>query len=172
MEALGRAHLGRSLQEAGWGFRFDRAKRRMGACRWNARGDTKILSLSRYFCHAAGWAVMEDVARHEIAHALDVETRGHSDHGPTWKRWARACGADPTRLYEGKALAAVASRYAGRCPHCGAEQPFYRRPKRRYACRACCDRYEGGRYADRFRLVLYDRRTGTPVARVSAAGGS
>ena len=163
MDTLGRQQLGRSLRDAGWTFRFDRARRRMGACRWSTDGRHKILSLSRHYALLNGWRVMEDVARHEIAHALDYETRGRSDHGRAWKTWARRCGADPSRLYEGGDLRAAEGRYVGRCPHCGAERTFYRLPKRSYACRACCDRHSGGRYTNRFRLVLYDRKTSRKV---------
>ena len=34
MEDLGREHLGRPLQDLGWSFRFDGARRRLGLCLW------------------------------------------------------------------------------------------------------------------------------------------
>ena len=64
MDELGQENLGASLQELGWAFRFDRAKRRLGACKG---GKAKVISLSRYYVQEKGWEVMEDVARHEIA---------------------------------------------------------------------------------------------------------
>lgn len=39
----------------------------------------------------------KDTVLHEIAHALDFEERGTSDHGPRWKAIARRVGATPTR---------------------------------------------------------------------------
>lgn len=224
MRELGRAHLGRPLQDLGWTFCFDRARRRLGRCLWK-KGDrpVKMISLSRSLAAREGWALMEDVARHEIAHALDYETRGRSAHDWTWKTWARRCGADPTRCYEGELAddptspyagrcpapgcghvrpfyrAVTASyfcprceeaadrprsylrvtdrrsgqvlheggpeptrptaskrppKYLGRCPRCEATRPFARRPKRRYACAACCHRHARGRFDPRFELKI------------------
>jgi hypothetical protein len=151
MDVLGRQHLRRSLSELGWTFRFDRARKRLGACRMSrGEGGQKIISLSGFFTAEHGWELMEDVARHEIAHALDFETRGRSNHDAVWRAWAVRCGADPTRLYEGEASFGHTSRYVGSCPACGMEVPFFRRPRRHYACRQC----SGRRYDARFRLEV------------------
>jgi hypothetical protein len=225
MSELGREHLGRPLQDLGWTFRFDAARRRLGLCLWRpGPHPTKTISLSRPITQREGWSLMEDVARHEIAHALDFETRGRSAHDAVWKTWARRCGADPTRVYEGelaedpdsphlgrcltpgcaftrpfyRALTAAyvcprckesgrrsflrveerasgrvlreggdrpgaaplarAPKYVGRCPNCGAERPFARRPTRRYACGACCRRHAGGRFDARFELAVHRLR--------------
>ena len=228
MEELGREHLGRPLQDLGWTFRFDGARRRLGLCLWEKGGQpVKTISLSRHLAAREGWALMEDVARHEVAHALDFETRGRSAHDRTWKAWARRCGADPTRCYEGELADDPASpyvgrcpaagcghtrpfyravtssyfcprceeapgrarsylrvterrsgrvlheggaeprrptrskrppKYVGRCPRCGATRPFARRPKRRYACAACCRAHAGGRFDPRFELGIQQVR--------------
>ncbi|GIV59153.1 MAG: hypothetical protein KatS3mg043_0242 [Rhodothermaceae bacterium] len=158
MGELGLRHLGASLFSLGWTFGFDRARRRPGCCRWR-RGEVplKRITLSKHFAAALGWAGMEAVMRHEIAHALDFETRGRSGHDDVWKAWALQCGAEPTRCYEGDEPAGAAAPYQGTCPSCGAVYPFYRRLKRPRACGACCDRYNGGRYAAAFRLVIRRR---------------
>ncbi len=82
---------------------------------------------------------MEDVARHEIAHAIDFETRGRSGHDHVWKEWARRCGADPSRVYEGELLDDPTSPYVGRCRHpgCGYSRPFYRAVTATYLCPRC-----------------------------------
>lgn len=103
---------------------------------------------------------MEDVVRHEIAHAIDFERRGASDHGPVWKDIARRVGADPTRLYEGQDIPDDASKYVGICPSCAKEHPFYRRVTRRYACPDCCRTHNRGRFSDRFLLCIIERETG------------
>lgn len=224
MGELGREHLGRPLQDLGWSFRFDRARRRLGLCLWKKRGRfVKTISLSQHIAAREGWGLMEDVARHEIAHALDFETRGRSAHDHTWKAWARRCGADPARRYEGELVDDPASlyvghcpaegcdyarpfyravtssyycprceerpgkdrsylrvtdrrsgrlmheggaeptrptyskrppKYVGRCPRCGVVQPFARRPKRSYACAACCRDHADGRFDPRFKLRI------------------
>lgn len=227
MADLGREHLGRPLQELGWTVTFDRARRRLGLCVWKRYGRfVKTISLARHAAERGGWGLMEDVVRHEVAHALDFETRGRSGHDGVWKAWARRCAADPARLYEGpdlddptapyvgscvaegctyerpfyrsvtaahlcprckrdaarprsflrvtdrrsgavlfaggdspgRSLAAIDPKYVGRCPECTAVKPFARRPTRRYACAACCQRLTGGRFDLRYELVLERRR--------------
>src|SRR5690606_31305335 len=77
MSELGLALRGASLQSTGWSFAFDRARTRLGCCSWErVRGTSskKVISISRPFSEAHGWGLMEDVVRHEIAHALDVDT--------------------------------------------------------------------------------------------------
>lgn len=106
---------------------------------------------------------MEDVVRHEIAHAIDYERRGRSDHGPVWKAIARRIGADPTRLYEGPDVPDHASKYVGICPSCTREHPFYRRVTRRHACPDCCRAKNGGRFTHRFLLRILERETGRDV---------
>lgn len=165
MRELGAEHLGRPLQDLGWTFRFDGARRRLGLCQWmRGRESVKSISLSRAISAREGWSLMEDVARHEIAHALDFETRGHSAHDETWKAWARRCGADPTRAYEGEFMDDPASRYLGRClmPGCTYVHPFYRSVTAAYVCVRC---KEDGR---RSFLRIEERRTG----RVLREGGS
>lgn len=165
MESLGQVELGRSLLDIGWTLRFDRARRRLGICRWEHRGRTvRVISLSKFYAEQGGWAVMEDVARHEIAHAIDYETRGRSDHGRIWKAIARRVGADPTRLYDGPDVPDTGSKYVGICPSCEKEHPFYRRISRVHACPECCRRCNGGRFTRRFILRIIERETGRDVS--------
>src|SRR5690606_11260347 len=132
--------------------------RRMGLCLYrNKPPIRKEIRLSAPFCAQNGWATMEDVARHEIAHAIDFEMRGRSGHDRHWKQWARRCGADPTRVHEGEELALAPSHYVGICPGCGKQHAFYRKPKRIHACPDCCHAHNGGGYAARFRLKIAQR---------------
>ena len=136
LAALGEAHLGQPL--AGWTVRFDRARRRLGLCTWKRGGrPVRTISLSAPLAAALGWTVMEDVARHEIAHALDYETRGRSAHDATWKAWARRCGADPTAAYEGALADDGTSKVVASCPTCDWSRPFFRTPTRAYGCPVC-----------------------------------
>jgi predicted SprT family Zn-dependent metalloprotease len=161
MSALGEEHLGRSLLELGWMLKFSDAKRRLGVCKYGKRSPRiKVIALSRHYCYQGGWDLMEDVVRHEIAHAFEFEKTGRSSHGPGWKRLAAELGADPTRCFDGPLLPPAQSRYVGVCPSCGHEQPFYRRITRSYACVACCREQSGGRYSERFRLKINERGTG------------
>lgn len=155
MATLGAQHLGRTLQSLGWQFQFDRARRRLGTCLWERGGHrVRVISLSRFHASRLGWSEMEDVARHEIAHAIDFETRGKSGHGKEWKAIARSTGADPTRLYDGPPIADSSSKYVGICRECGMEYPFYRRVRRAHACPTCCRAHNSGRFAARYQLHI------------------
>jgi len=133
MRDLGEAGLGEALQDYGWTFGFDRARVRLGRCTF--QGKTIALGLP----HAlSGWtAEVEDTVRHEIAHALDFETRGRSAHDAVWKRWAVRCGATPKACSRAPRPADVDAPYAGVCPTCGHRQPFYRAVVRTYRCPSC-----------------------------------
>lgn len=84
------------LTESGWTFKFDRAVKRLGAC----RHDQKTISLSQFMVGAADRAVVEQTLLHEIAHAL-VGTKDHfgnrTGHGPVWKRKATSIGYKGSR---------------------------------------------------------------------------
>ena len=156
MFKLGEEHLGQGLTSLGWTFYFDHAKRRMGSCR--IREGDKQITLSRHFAERNGWSVMEDVARHEIAHALDLETRGKTDHSSTWKAWAIRCGADPTRTYEGADVEEAPYKYVAECPNeCGYELGFYRKISRWYVCPECSQITKDGMHAF---LHVRDRNSG------------
>ncbi len=158
MHELGLRLLGASLLDRGWHFGYDRARRRLGCCVWERNGRLlRRITFSRHYATMLGWEEMEDVARHEIAHALDFETRGWSGHDVVWQRWATRCGADPTRLYEGVTPPLEGARYVGRCPGCGQCYPFYRRLKHPRACARCCEVHNGGKYAAWFELEIVSR---------------
>lgn len=81
------------LMKLGWTFEFDNAKKRLGLCRFNCR----VISLSRYMVSAADRDKVEQVALHEVAHAL---LRPGAYHGIEWKRKAREIGYRGARTTE------------------------------------------------------------------------
>ena len=167
LAALGPDVLGRPL--AGWTVRWDRARRRLGLCTWKKGGRlARTISLSRPLARSLGWAVMEDVARHEIAHALDYETRGRSAHDAVWRTLAVRCGADPTAAYDGPIPDDGTSRLVATCPACGHARPFHRTPTRAYVCPACARRPGDRR---RVFLEIAERATGRIVRSGGAAPG-
>ena len=158
MAELGLRLRGQTLQATGWRFKFDHARTRLGCCTYapgrRGKAERKVISISKPFAVAYGWKVMEDVVRHEVAHAMDVDERSRTDHGDVWKAWAVRCGADPTRLYEGENIR-LPAKYVAVCPVCRDRSPYYRKPRRPGACAACCKRHNGGLYDPRFRLTFY-----------------
>jgi predicted SprT family Zn-dependent metalloprotease len=166
MDALGRQHAGVTLEELGWTFAFDRARTRLGLCTWRrGRLRMKRISLSRPLSERLGWDVMEDVVRHEIAHALDYEERGRSAHDARWKAWAVRCGADPTATYDGPLGDDPRSPLVGECPstECAYRRPLYRVPLRVPICGEC--RRQGLTRP----LSVFVRDSGRPVAVGAAA---
>ncbi|HEX8299965.1 MAG TPA: SprT-like domain-containing protein [Rubricoccaceae bacterium] len=162
LDTLGRDVLGRPL--AGWTVRWDRAQRRLGLCTWKRGGRlVRTISLSRPLAAVLGPAVMEDVARHEIAHALDYETRGRSAHDAVWRNLALRCGADPTAAYDGPIPDDGRSRLVASCPACGFARPFHRTPTRAYACPSCAP--------GRIFLEVAERSTGRVVRTGGVAPG-
>lgn len=132
-DVLGSDLLGESLAHRGWTFGFDRARKRLGVCRI-AR---KQITLSRHLTQTLPDEEVEDTIRHEIAHAIDYERRGKSNHDATWKRVAKRCGAKPERCFGGDLPRDEASPYVAACLSCQSETPLYRQPAKPLRCRAC-----------------------------------
>jgi len=132
--------LARALMErhglAGWRFRFDHARRRLGCCHYGSR----TLSLSRPLVLLNPEAVVRDTILHEIAHAL---TPGVG-HGAAWRAQAAALGARPRACAAADTVTLPPAPYALVCDACGARLARYRRPRRRYVCRRCWQRHVAG----------------------------
>ncbi len=135
MRSLGRKILGEPLQARGWTFGWDRARTRLGACRTRQRR----ITLSAPLAARLSPEDIEDTIRHEIAHAIDVERRGKTNHDATWKRLAVACGAQPSRLFDGDLPADPGAPYVSTCLSCGASGGLYRQPVHPRVCRPCRD---------------------------------
>jgi len=73
--------------------------------------------------------LLKDVILHEIAHALDFERRGTSDHSRKWKKVAREVGANPSRTSEiPREIVAKAADWKRECPKCGWESYYHSKP--------------------------------------------
>ena len=79
-----------------WGG-FNKRRRNCGEC-YVEEGDRKIC-LSRYYVDQNDEATVTNTILHEIAHALDVEERGDSQHDRHWRKW---CQAKVNYLYNDK----------------------------------------------------------------------
>lgn len=122
-----------------WRFEWDHAKRRFGRCDYR----NKVISLSRHLTTLNPQQLVEDTLRHEIAHALDAEDRGKTDHSASWKRWAVTCGAKPTRCYSQAEVRTPEAPYYINCPGCSRFTPRFRRVAagRIYTCGRCSRHY-------------------------------
>lgn len=137
---LGKEHLGEPLEDAGWNFEFDRAKTRFGRTHFSTK---RVTVSARLLNNGLSYDQIEDTLRHEIAHALDYETRGTSDHGHIWKKWARRCGADPSRTGHLPDEVKPDYRWWLFCPECEEKvSGFYRKPKLNKLHRTCRTKLE------------------------------
>ena len=157
--ALARELMDRHGLDA-WSFRFDRARRRLGCCRY----DSRTITLSRHLVQLNPVEVVRDTILHEIAHALTPGAK----HGPAWRARAVALGAAPRACVSADAVTLPPAPYVLVCNVCGARIARYRRPRRRYVCRRCWQRHVtgGGPRPEPLRVVpaQEERRTvsGTP----------
>lgn len=101
--------------------------------------------------------------RHELAHlvahhrAAQAQRRRIQPHGPEWQQACADLGIDgEERTHRLEALQArrLTRRYHYVCPGCGREFPRVRPIRRPLACAPCCNRWNGGRYDARFRLIV------------------
>lgn len=125
-----------------WEFRWDQAKRRLGKCSFR----TRVISLSRPLAEVNSFEDSIATVLHEIAHALVGSGHGHDQ---VWKAMVASIGGRPERLADN--TVELPPTWIGRCPSCGWLHGTHRR--RQVACTACCERYNEGRYTERFQFV-------------------
>lgn len=132
-----------------WRLGWLRTKRTLGVCRYG----TMEIGINHEYVTLVEWDEIEQVALHEIAHALAGPL---AKHGIEWHRVALSIGVkDPASRTEGVALP---GRYRAVCDTCGTVHYRYKRAKRmnQTSCGKCCKRYAGGRYDQRFALTYVD----------------
>ena len=77
----------------GWRFEYGNAKALAG-CAGILNGK-KIIRLSKFYAlHQPNITALRNTILHEIAHALDIEKRGYTNHDKTWKKIAKSIGCD------------------------------------------------------------------------------
>jgi predicted SprT family Zn-dependent metalloprotease len=101
-----------------WSIDFNNRKSSAGYTHFK----TKTIALSNYLIKLSSNEQILDTMRHEIAHAVDFEERGTSDHSWRWQIKARKVGASPTRIVENQEyLKKVKWKYTYKCQGCGIE---------------------------------------------------
>jgi predicted SprT family Zn-dependent metalloprotease len=150
-EGLMDKHL--SNGEHYWHFEFDNAVKRFGCCHYGGRKGYYI-SLSRKLVVLNDKSQVLDTILHEIAHAMDYEERGTSDHGPNWRRLALSIGCNGERCYSSDEVEQPEMKYTVSCNNCDHTYGKMRKP-RRYssACGKCCKKYNNGKYTPEYKLV-------------------
>lgn len=139
----------------GWSFRFDRARRRAGLCRY----DRREISVSGPLTALYDEADVREVVLHEIAHALVGARHGHDR---VWRATARRLGASGRRVVS-EDSPEVEGDWVGVCP-AGHRVTRFRRPAREQACGRCSPVF------DRRHLLAWTHR-GAPVPALGESAG-
>lgn len=138
-----------NLKEKGWKFVFSTAKIYAGWCSY----DKKTISVSTHLLmqnldKPEEW---EEVVRHELAHAIDFEIRGTSDHSKVWKNVAKQVLSTAERCYDTNLIIDNKMKYTVICDACGHERQAHRRTDK-LACGKCCKKHNDGKWDERFLL--------------------
>lgn len=128
-ESLMKRHLDLTV----WEFGFDSAKRRLGACHW----ENHRLTVSRYLVDLHTLDEIDQVMRHEIAHALAGSNAGH---GPKWRKLATSIGYRHVKI-SGDQIGDATAKLIGTCPS-GHKVYRHRRPKTVMSCSRCSGSFD------------------------------
>lgn len=116
-----------------WSFGFDSAKKRLGVCKYSEH----LISLSRYFVDLHSLDEIDQVIRHEVAHAIAGPNAGHS---AKWKKIATNLGYKHKRI-SGDEIGNATAKLIGVCPN-GHTVYRHRKPKTALSCSKCSSRFD------------------------------
>jgi len=116
-----------------WEFGFDNAKKRLGACHW----EDHRLTLSRYLVDLHTPDEIDQVMRHEIAHALAGADAGHN---AKWKKIATSIGYRHVKI-SGEQIGDATAKLIGTCPN-GHKVYRHRKPKTMMSCSKCAGTFD------------------------------
>lgn len=133
VRAQAEARMAEHLDMSLWSFGWDSAKKRLGVCKY----DQHLISLSRYFVDYHSLGEIDQVMRHEIAHALAGSRAGH---GPKWKKIATELGYNHKRI-SGDAIGNATAKLIGTCPN-GHTVYRHRKPKTQLSCSRCATTFD------------------------------
>jgi predicted SprT family Zn-dependent metalloprotease len=102
---------------------------------------------------------VDKTLRHELAHLLAFDRAPGNKIAPHGAEWRQACIdlgiPSECRTHQIPFVRhRQQRRFFYRCPSCSARLRRVRKPRRKIACLACCRKYAGGRYEERFRFIL------------------
>ena len=124
-----------------WKFRFDRTKLRVGHCDFSI----KTITMSKPLFLLNSQTQFHDTLMHEIAHAIVGVGHGHDD---VWKTKAVSLGCNGQRMAGNEVIQAPRTTILI-CPNCKHESHRYKKSTK-LACRDCCDKYNNGKFTERF----------------------
>lgn len=140
-----------NLSDKGWKFEFNDRKRAAGLCSLRE----KIIYISEWLLNQNlnKSREFENTLRHELAHAIDFEMRGKSDHSDIWKAIAKKVLCTAERCFTHDQIGITEkTKYTLVCDICKKETPSHKVKKKQSACGKCCKEHNFGRYSDKYVL--------------------
>lgn len=140
--------------QEGWKFAFNDRKRALGLCSYRNR----TIYLSTFFIEQGSreMKMWVNTMVHEIAHAFAKEGFGERGHGWLWKDMFMSFGGDGNRCSGdakfGDLMENPVSKYTMICDNCGKQSPSHKIKRVKSACGDCCNKYNGGKYTDKYLL--------------------
>lgn len=110
----------------------------------------KKISISKTLTLLNSENVVIDTIKHEIAHALN---KGYG-HNNKWRLTCIQLGCNPSRCYSGNEVINPKGKYIFVCPNCDNRVEYYRKNKYDLSCGKCCNKYNNGKYSEKFKLEL------------------
>lgn len=129
-----------NLLDLGWCFEFNDRKRAAGLC----SRTKKTIYISKWLLEQNLDKALkfEDTIRHEIAHAIDNEVRGFSNHDKVWKLIAIKILCNGERCYEiSEIQTKVETKYKLVCPKddCTFERASHKKRPLKPRTHPCCN---------------------------------
>jgi predicted SprT family Zn-dependent metalloprotease len=138
-----------NLEKRNWNFDFNNKKKSLGSCNIIQ----KKISVSKLFIetnsHFDFWV---DIIKHEIAHAIDYEIRGTSDHSLPWKKIAKQIGCTDNVIASKIKSNPIKGKYTLKCDICSYQIEIFRLRKKQSACYNCCNKHNYGLFSKEFIL--------------------
>lgn len=121
------------LEEGLWEFRWNLRTRMAGACCYPFEGLPGRIELSCHFVQMNSPEAIENMIRHEIAHALTAEHA--ASHGPEWVKACKITGARPEATCTGTM---PKGKWQATCGRCKSVFDRHRKPRCEESwCTAC-----------------------------------
>lgn len=136
-----------NMNKCHWKFEFNNRKRALGLC--SPRNRTIYLSNWVIQNSNNTFETWEQTMLHEIAHAIDVENRGRSDHSWIWLNIARQIGYKGGREAKIDYKEDTVSKYTIVCDKCGYTHPSHKRSRKIEEGRVSC----GNGFFDKNKLL-------------------
>jgi len=141
-----------------WEFSWHNRSNTAGTCFWNINTGLKQIKLSKKIMglNLNNFEFINYIIKHEIAHAMDCEKKGYSDHGRDFKVNCLILGIPTMRCFDVKEynLTMPKGKFVYECIHCGYQERKHKKVRVEWAHGDCCKKYNKGKFSRDYLLIL------------------